>query len=255
MVTSTALSLVGKADPPVSPSLLEGDIEVWAPCPDHPGNLISSHGRLWSLSHRRLRASKNREGWYKRVIVPGGKQRFLHRLVALAFVPGHFDGAVVNHKDGNKANNAWFNLEWVTHRENNAHARRTGLNPQKLSDEEVAQVLRLAATTKRSFKSIAAEFNVSSVYVAQLVDGEYRGGGVSTSHRPRRGKLSKDEAREVVALLAEGELSYADIASRFSISESNVANIAAGRVWKSLTSGLNLTKGRRHRGWELRRQT
>ena len=42
----------------------------------------------------------------------------IHRLVAKYFVPGYFDGAVVNHKDGNNRNNHASNLEWVTQREN-----------------------------------------------------------------------------------------------------------------------------------------
>lgn len=44
----------------------------------------------------------------------------VHRAVAKAFVPGYFEGAQVNHKDENKQNNRWDNLEWVT-REENTH--------------------------------------------------------------------------------------------------------------------------------------
>ena len=42
----------------------------------------------------------------------------VHREVAKAFVPGYFDGAQVNHKDENKLNNIWTNLEWVTCKDN-----------------------------------------------------------------------------------------------------------------------------------------
>ena len=42
----------------------------------------------------------------------------VHRLVAKYFVSGYFDGAVVNHKDGNNRNNHASNLEWVTQRDN-----------------------------------------------------------------------------------------------------------------------------------------
>lgn len=44
--------------------------------------------------------------------------RSIHRLVAEAFVDGYFDGAVVNHIDGNNRNNSASNLEWTTVKDN-----------------------------------------------------------------------------------------------------------------------------------------
>lgn len=42
----------------------------------------------------------------------------VHTLVATYFCKGYFDGAVVNHIDGNIHNNDYRNLEWVTQKEN-----------------------------------------------------------------------------------------------------------------------------------------
>lgn len=59
--------------------------------------------------------------------VDGGMARMqIHRLVADAFV-GDANGRHVNHRDGNKLNNCESNLEYVTPRENTAHAMQTGL--------------------------------------------------------------------------------------------------------------------------------
>ena len=54
----------------------------------------------------------------------------VHRLVATYFVDNPDSKGVVNHIDGNKSNNVFSNLEWVTYAENNAHALDTGLKDQ-----------------------------------------------------------------------------------------------------------------------------
>lgn len=51
----------------------------------------------------------------------------VHRLVAAAFHGGERPGMDVNHKDGDKANDAASNLEWCTRSENMQHAIRVGL--------------------------------------------------------------------------------------------------------------------------------
>lgn len=63
------------------------------------------------------------EGFYKTILV--------HTLVALAFHGTKPEGHVVNHKDGNKANNRKENLEYVTQRQNAQHAHDIGLSKSR----------------------------------------------------------------------------------------------------------------------------
>jgi hypothetical protein len=87
-----------------------------------------------------------------------GKLYSIHRLVALAFIPNIENKPQINHKDGNKLNNHFTNLEWVTNKENHRHKMEHGLNVT-LSGEEHYRIKEvgiydLAGNFIKSFFSI-----------------------------------------------------------------------------------------------------
>ena len=93
---------------------------------------VSNEGRVRSLlggSPRILKTQPDKSGYHRvRVTIERTKVSYkVHREVAKAFIdnPNHFPQ--VNHKDGNKDNNAADNLEWVTNIENAHHAIKNGL--------------------------------------------------------------------------------------------------------------------------------
>lgn len=53
--------------------------------------------------------------------------KLAHRLVAECFLENPNNLPAVNHKDGNKLNNLYTNLEWITISDNNFHAYQIGL--------------------------------------------------------------------------------------------------------------------------------
>lgn len=53
-------------------------------------------------------------------------RRYVHRLVAGAFIPNPHNKPEVNHIDSNPNNNTAQNLEWVTHTENVRYANAYG---------------------------------------------------------------------------------------------------------------------------------
>lgn len=59
------------------------------------------------------------------------KNYFVHRLVAIAFIPKPNNKDYVNHKDHNRSNNIVENLEWLTLVENLNYSIELGKHPRK----------------------------------------------------------------------------------------------------------------------------
>ncbi len=108
--------------------------ESWLPIPCYQGKyLISNQGNIRKVSLNTVTQPFSiridRAGYKTTRLWKNNKIEtvFIHRLVAAAFVPNPHGKLFVNHKDGNKLNNAADNFEWTTHAENVQHAYDTGL--------------------------------------------------------------------------------------------------------------------------------
>lgn len=105
--------------------------EIWKDIPNYE-NLyqISNLGNVKSYSNSKvLKTSPNSCGYYKVQLYKNKKSKmfYVHRLVAIAFIPNLENKSQINHIDGNKSNNVVSNLEWCTASENQLHAIKHNL--------------------------------------------------------------------------------------------------------------------------------
>ena len=136
---------------------------------------VSDYEDLYEVSNQGDVRRKGKTKCLKPVTTSGGYQqvtlsrnnirvsRFIHRLVATAFVDGD-TSLSVNHIDGNKQNNCFKNLEWITKAENTALIWHTPQRTRKISLElyPIIQQLRSEGLTQ---VQLAEQFNCSRTMI------------------------------------------------------------------------------------------
>jgi hypothetical protein len=109
--------------------------EIWKDVPEYEGIYqVSNLGNVRSLNYnnnkktKEICKKKHKTGYLNVVLCKNSekKNKGVHRLVALAFIPNPNNYPCVNHIDTNKANNNVENLEWCTHSQNTQHAIKHG---------------------------------------------------------------------------------------------------------------------------------
>lgn len=178
------------------PNEIDEDTEEWRPYPGDANYLVSNQGRVKHLSYvtthgraikeRTIAGSLHKDGYIFVSMVRGNseyKQVPKHRLVAETWIDNPENKPEVNHKDGNKMNNAVENLEWATRSENQLHAIQHNLQPiqtatykGKLSREEREQILNRYAVEDVSVRELAQEYKVSHTTIYSLLHNKYNYG-------------------------------------------------------------------------------
>lgn len=101
---------------------------------DYTNYIIYSDGRIYSKIRKKFMTNKITKDGYSRMELYKDKKPKMfnvHRVIAEVFIDNPENKPFVNHIDGNKQNNKFENLEWVTQKENIEHAHRIGLSKKQ----------------------------------------------------------------------------------------------------------------------------
>ena len=174
--------------------------EKWKIIEEFPRYLISNKGRIKILSTLEDKKLFVKDDGYVATTLGDGKQsyKYVHRLVAEAFIKNKHDKPQVNHINGIKGDNRAENLEWVTPAENIRHAIDTGLLKYKKKEKEI----------KNSKYSLGEEVNGS--------------------------KLTPEEVIEIRVLWEYREYKQTELADMFNVDPRTINHVITRRQWKHI---------------------
>lgn len=132
--------------------------EIWKQIPFNTLYEVSTRGNFRNAKTQRqkifdieaLKSTQTRIRVDVKNTIKKGSGFYLHRLVAMTFIPNPQNLEEVNHIDGNPYNNCVENLEWITREENMRHFHE---NREKYANKNVKQVNLYCSETDTLIKS------------------------------------------------------------------------------------------------------
>lgn len=138
------------------------EIEIWKSLDflGYPNYKVSNMGRIKTLNYKHsgkekiLKTYKDKYGYLILHLynISKGKTYFVHRLVALTFIPNPENLPMINHKDESRDNNCVENLEWCDCKYNLNYGSRNIRLRKKLKgrhlSEETKQKISIAKKGK-----------------------------------------------------------------------------------------------------------
>lgn len=104
---------------------------------------VNDNGRIYDkpVKEKKLTASKHSCGYRTVTLTRNGnmEHRYVHRIVAEAYIPNPQNLPYINHKDEDKTNNFVGNLEWCTASYNNTYNGKNIKHSEKLKGRKFTE--------------------------------------------------------------------------------------------------------------------
>lgn len=151
---------------------------MFVPINGYPNYLVSDYGEVINIkTGKALKPYRVGDGYLRVDLRHKSKRRqvAIHQLVAEYFVPNEEGKTQINHRDGDKLNNNYSNLEWCTPKENMQHAKEKGLLSRKPVSIEMISLKDGGSKIYPSIAALARKLNKSSDTVRYILAGSLRG--------------------------------------------------------------------------------
>lgn len=145
----------------------------------YPGYFVTPDGKIFNSKGHELSQYRDKKGYCKVKLSIDGRKigKWVHRLVATAFVPNPNENQQVNHKDENPSNNCADNLEWCTAKYNanygGHNARVSASNKGRVISKECREKLSAAHKGKEPTWATKVAKTANSKPVSQFLNGAF----------------------------------------------------------------------------------
>lgn len=231
------------------------NLKKFKPIPGYSKYMISEYGDVYSLVRNKIIAvAKNWAGYLTVTITDDNgfrSPRKVHRLVYRTYIGEFKEGMIIDHKDDNKLNNHYSNLQQITPSENSLKTFISGKNKDKVvwTKDQIHMICEMMEKNVYSvtiFTNLGVDYYSNRIacntLLGQLRRGQIRKDVTSqydlsnyiTGVNKKDARFNIAEVRNVYMRMFMGEKPAA-LAREYNVTFSTICKIRDKKTWKKAT--------------------